>query len=39
MPKACCATTWLGAGCLDGSAKEAERPVGRVRARQESEPA
>jgi len=32
-------TTWLGARCLEGRAQEAERPAGRVRARQESEPA
>ena len=30
--------TWLGAGCSDGETKEAERPVRRVRAGQESEP-
>ena len=39
MLKACSATMWLGAGCSDGSAKEAERPVRGVRAGQESEPA
>jgi hypothetical protein len=32
-------TTWLGVGCSDGRAKQAERPVARVRARQVSEPA
>ena len=31
--------TWLGAGCSEGKAKEAARPVGCLRARQESEPA
>ena len=30
---------WLGAGCSDGKAKEAERSDGHVRARRESEPA
>ena len=39
MLEACSATRWLGSGCSDGNAKEAARPVGRVRARQESEPA
>ncbi len=29
---------WLGVGCSEGNAKEAERPVGCVRGRQESEP-
>jgi len=29
---------WLGVGCSDGNAKEAERPAGCVRTRQESEP-
>ena len=32
-------TAWLGAGCSDGRAKEAERPCRRVRAGEESEPA
>jgi len=30
---------WLGVGYSDGSAKEAERPVRRVRVGPESEPA
>ena len=31
--------TWLGAGCSEGRAKEAERPCRRERAGEESEPA
>ena len=31
-------TMWLGVGCSDGNAEEAERPVRHVRAGQESEP-
>src|SRR5580658_8482721 len=30
--------TWLGVGCSEGKAEEAERPVRRVRGGQESEP-
>jgi hypothetical protein len=30
---------WLGAGCPEGRAKQAERPCRRVRAGEESEPA
>ena len=39
MAEPCSTRMWLGAGCPDGKAKEAERPVRRVRAGQESEPA